>query len=55
MSRDQRLCDTSSPFYYHGISLIPACKSNYMPDKVWGEITYHTETSTVAPLKFRDG
>ena len=28
-----------SPFYYHGLTLIPACISNYMPSKVWDEIT----------------
>ena len=32
--------DSSSPFYYHGLTLIPAWISNYMPGKVWGEITY---------------
>ena len=25
---------------YHGLTLIPAWISNYMPGKVWGEITY---------------
>ena len=28
-----------SPFYSHGITLIPAWISNQMPSKVWGEIT----------------
>ena len=30
----------SSPFYQHGLTLIPAWTSNYMPSKVWDEITY---------------
>ena len=28
------------PFYWHGLTLIPAWISNHMPSKVWGEITY---------------
>ena len=31
---------TWAPFYYHGLTLIPAWISNYMPSKVWDEITY---------------
>ena len=34
------LYSTSSPFYLHGLTLIPAWISNHMPGKVWGEITY---------------
>ena len=30
----------SSPFYWHGITLIPAWISNHMSNKVWYEITY---------------
>ena len=30
----------SGPFYWHGLTLIPAWITNYMPGKVWGEITY---------------
>ena len=30
----------SSPFYKHGLTLIPAWISNHMPSKVWDEITY---------------
>ena len=29
-----------APFYKHGLTLIPAWISNYMPGKVRGEITY---------------
>ena len=29
-----------APFYLHGLTLIPAWISNYMPGKVWDEITY---------------
>ena len=32
--------DTSGPFYLHGLTLIPAWISNYMPSKVWDKITY---------------
>ena len=32
--------DTRGPFYYHGLTLIPAWISNHMPCKVWDEITY---------------
>ena len=28
------------PFYWHGLTLIPAWTSNHMPHKVWDEITY---------------
>ena len=28
------------PFYKHGLTLIPAWISNYMPSKMWDEITY---------------
>ena len=31
---------TSGPFYWHGLSSITACISNYIPYKVWDEITY---------------
>ena len=30
---------TSGPFYYNGLTLIPAWISNHMPGKVWDEIT----------------
>ena len=29
------------PFKYHGLILIPAWISNYIHDKVWGEISHH--------------
>ena len=34
------LIGVCGPFYYHGLTLIPAWISNYMPCKVWDEITY---------------
>ena len=34
------LCDTKGPFYYNGLNLIPAWKSNYIHYKVWDVITY---------------
>ena len=34
------LNDISSPFYYHGLYLIPAWIHNYIHYKVWHEITY---------------
>ena len=30
----------SGLFYYHGLTLIPAWISNYLPSRVWNEITY---------------
>ena len=30
----------AGPALFHGLTLIPAWISNYMPGKVWGEITY---------------
>ena len=30
----------SSPFYQHGLTLIPAWISNHKPSKKWDEITY---------------
>ena len=43
------------PFYSHGLTLIPAWISNHMPCKARDEITDPFLTSTVAPLKFRNG
>ena len=37
---DVSIMQPSSPFYYHGLTLIPAWRSNYMPGKMWDEITY---------------
>ena len=28
------------PFYQHGLTLIPAWRSNHMSNKMWDEITY---------------
>ena len=28
------------PFYWHGLTFIPAWISNHAPSKVWDEITY---------------
>ena len=36
------------PFYWHGLTLIPAWMSKHMISKVWNEITY-SYTSTVQP------
>ena len=33
-------CGISSPFYQHGLTLIPAWISNYVHCKMWDEITY---------------
>ena len=32
--------DISDPFYCHGLTLIPACISNYVYHEVCDEITY---------------
>ena len=37
---DLQLSYPCSPFYYHGLTLIPAGMSNYIYYKVWDEITY---------------
>ena len=29
-----------APFYLHGLTLIPAWISSYMPSNMWNEITY---------------
>ena len=42
-------------FYWHGLTLIPACKSNYTHYQVWDELLSHSQTSTVEPLKFGNG
>ena len=31
---------TVAPFYWHGLTLIPAWISNHMPSNMWDEITY---------------
>ena len=35
-----RELDTSDPFYYHWLTLIPEWISNHMPSKVWDEMAY---------------
>ena len=32
--------DTRAPFYYHGLTLIPAWISNHIHFELWDEITY---------------
>ena len=44
--------ETNGPFCWYGLTLIPARISNYMPGKVWHDVTYPFKTATVAPLKF---
>ena len=34
------LDEEQGPFYYHGLTLIPAWKSNCIHYNVWDEITY---------------
>ena len=41
--------------FYTASTLIPSLISNYIHYKVWDEIIYHSQTSTVAPLKFGNG
>ena len=40
MSSHILLCFTCGPFYWHGLTLIPAWISNHTLSKVWEEITY---------------
>ena len=39
-SGQYKYCMTRAHFYKHSLTLIPAWISNYMPGKVWDEITY---------------
>ena len=39
-------------FYYHALTKIPAWISIHMASKVWDDITYSFQTSTVALLEF---
>ena len=39
-STDRKTSFSCAPFYYHGLTLIPAWISNYSHYKVWYEITY---------------
>ena len=32
--------NTWGPFYWHGLTLIPAWMSNHLPSKMWDEIIY---------------
>ena len=41
--------------YKHLLTLIPAWISNYIQYEVWDEISYHSQTSNVHPLKFGNG
>ena len=57
----RKTSDIWAPFYWHGLTLIPAWINNHMPCKMWDEITYPfinfnvATVETVQPLKFRDG
>ena len=42
---------TRGPFFWHGLTLIPACIRNHKPSKVWDEITNPFTNS----LKFGNG
>ena len=44
-----------SPFYWHGLTFIPAWISNYNHYKVWDGITYIFLTATFASFKFGNG
>ena len=43
------------PFYWHDLTLIPTCISNHKGGKVWNEIIYPFQTSTVQRLKSDNG
>ena len=47
-----RMLKTSGQFSQHDLTIIPAWISDYINDKVWGQIINHSQTLTVAPLKF---
>ena len=44
-----------APFYWHGLTVIPAWISNYTHYNVWDEIIYPFLNFNVQPLKFRNG
>ena len=45
-----------SLFYWHGLTLIPAWVSDHIPSRLRGmKLLIHSQTSTVAPLKFGNG
>ena len=44
-----------SPLYWRGFALFLAWMSNVTHQKVWDEITYPSQISTVQPLKFGIG
>ena len=52
---DPILHSSGDPFYWHGLIWIPAWISNHLPGKMWYEIAYHSQTSTVTQLKFGNG
>ena len=39
----------------HGLTLISAWMSKHMSSKMWYEFTFHFHSSTIAPLKFKNG
>ena len=47
-----RYCD---PFYWHGLTLIPAWMSNYIHYKMWDEITYPFLNFNGCTVEFRNG
>ena len=57
-ARMTKITDTLSthrgPFYWHGLTLIPAWISNYIHYELRDNILIHSQTSTVQPLKFRN-
>ena len=40
MAAEHCMINTWGPFYWHGLTLIPALIGNNMPCNVWDEITY---------------
>ena len=51
----QELINVRGPFYWSGFTSIPAWISNHMVRKVFDELSIHSKTSTVTPLKFGNG
>ena len=43
------------PVYWCGLTLILAWRSNYINYNMWDKLTYPSQTSTIAPLKFGNG
>ena len=47
--------DEDKPLYKHELNFNHSMDNNYIHYKVWDKLLIHYQTSTVEPLKFRNG